>query len=132
MDGIGPELPLSRDHSHGAYSLITSYSEEVKQNFKNLLLTSPGERVMDAAFGVGLRSFLFEPRSHAIPKIRQRIDRQVRKYLPFVRIVSLRFDPGGQPAEFLDDSHLLSIEIQYEVPSINVAATIILQGDDIN
>ena len=33
MDGIGPELPLNRDHRFGNYSLITSYKEEVKQNF---------------------------------------------------------------------------------------------------
>ena len=130
MNGIGPELPLSRNQSQGAYSLITSYHEEIKQNFKNLLLTAPGERVMDASFGVGLRHFLFEPRTHAIPKIRQRIDMQVRKYLPFIRIVNMRFDPGS--GEFLEDSHVISIAIQYEVPSINLAATITLQGDDIN
>ena len=34
MNGIGPELPLSRDDKFGVYSLITSYKEEVKQNFK--------------------------------------------------------------------------------------------------
>ena len=65
MNGIGPELPLSRDEKHGVYSLIVSYREEVKQNFKNLLLTSPGERMMNPDFGVGMRRYLFEPRQHA-------------------------------------------------------------------
>ena len=132
MNGIGPDLPLSRDHRHGNYSLITSYKEEVKQNFKNLLLTSPGERVMDIHFGVGLRRYLFEPRTHAIPKIRQKIEMQVRRYMPFIRINNIRFDPGSRTQEHLDESHILAIEVEYEVPSLNLAATVLLQGDDIN
>ena len=61
MDGIGPALPLQRDNKFGTYSLIDDYAKEIKQNFKNLLLTSPGERMMIPDFGVGLRSYLFEP-----------------------------------------------------------------------
>ena len=72
MNGIGPELPLNKDHRFGTYSLVTSYKNEVKQNFKNLLLTSPGERIMNPDFGVGLRHFLFEPRQNSIQKITQR------------------------------------------------------------
>ena len=56
MNGIGPKLPLQRDDKFGNYGLISSYNEEVKQNFKNLLLTCPGERMMIPDFGVGLRN----------------------------------------------------------------------------
>ena len=73
MDGIGPQLPLNKDHRFGLYSLVQSYKEEVKQNFKNLLLTSPGERMMDPDFGVGLRRYLFEQRTHSVGQIRQKI-----------------------------------------------------------
>ena len=132
MNGIGPELPLSRDENQGLYSLVTSYKDEVKQNFKNLLLTSPGERMMHPDFGVGLRTFLFNPRSHSIPKIRQRIESQTRKYMPFIRINKLNFDAGVGTQEYIDDSNILKIEIEYEVPSFNLATTIILQGEDIN
>ena len=79
MNGIGPQLPLSRDFVNGNYSLIVSYKKEVKQNIKNLLLTSPGERVMNPDFGVGLRRFLFEQRELVIPQVRQRIDQQINK-----------------------------------------------------
>ena len=91
MNGIGPELPLNKDYRFGAYSLITSFKDEVKQNFKNLLLTSPGERMMNPDFGVGLRHFLFEPRQNSVQKIRQRIEGQVRKYMPFLRINRIQF-----------------------------------------
>ena len=102
MNGIGPELPLNRDHRFGLFSLITNYKDEVRQNFKNLLLTAPGERMMIPDFGVGLRNFLFEPSPHAIPRIRQRISAQV------------------------------SIFIEFDVPSINLSTSMVLQSEDIN
>ena len=131
MNGIGPELPLSRDVRFGAYSLVTSYKNEVRQNFKNLLLTAPGERVMNPDFGVGLRQFLFEPRVNIIPKIKQRIYAQVEKYLPFIKINSLIFD-SGQSAGMLEESNVLSIRIEFEVPSLNLSTELILQSEDIN
>tara|TARA_R100000008_G_scaffold86851_1_gene82056 strand:- start:4046 stop:4441 length:396 start_codon:yes stop_codon:yes gene_type:complete len=130
MNGIGPTLPLSRDEKNGLYSLVQNYKEEVHQNFKNLLLTSPGERVMNADFGVGLKHFLFEPKVNVIPKIKQRIKKQIDRYMPFVRIKSMHFDSGLQPDEALD-SQILSIEIRYEVASLNLEADLTLYAEDI-
>jgi phage baseplate assembly protein W len=130
MIGIGPELPLSRDNKNGLYSLVQSYKEETKQNFKNLLLTSPGERVMNADFGVGLKHFLFEPKVNVIPKIRQAIRKQANRYMPFVDIIRISFD-SGESGEHVADSQILSIQIEYEVPSLNLVAEIILHAEDI-
>ena len=132
MNGIGPELPLNRDHRNGTYTMVESYKEEVKQNFKNLLLTSPGERVMNPDFGVGLRNFLFEPRTHSIPLIRQRIERQTNKYMPYIRINRINFDAGQQNNDHLEDSNLLSIEVVYDVPSMNLQASLLLESEEIN
>jgi phage baseplate assembly protein W len=131
MNGIGPKLPLQRDDKFGNYGLISSYNEEVKQNFKNLLLTCPGERMMIPDFGVGLRNFLFEPRSQAVPKIRQRVHGQVARYMPFIRINKLHFNHNIDP-EIADDLNVLSILIEYEVPSINLSTSITFQSEDIN
>lgn len=129
MDGIGPELPLNRDHRHGVYSLVTSYKQEVKQNFKNLLLTSPGERVMNTDFGVGLRRYLFEPRDTAIAQIRQKIEQQVNKYMPFIRINKIDLNSEDS---YAGDSNILSIKIIYDVPSINLQASVVLKGEGDN
>jgi|TARA_R110001583_G_scaffold94891_1_gene238595 phage baseplate assembly protein W len=131
MDGIGPRLPLQRDETFGSYDLITSYFDEVKQNFKNLILTCPGEKMMNPNFGVGLRNFLFEPRREAIVKIRQRIDEQTVRYMPFVQIVKIEFNRGINPV-FQDDTNVLSIMIQYEVPSLNLNSSLILQAEGTN
>lgn len=131
MHGIGPELPLNRDHRFGNYSLITSYKEEVKQNFKNLLLTSPGERMMMPDFGIGIRNFLFDPRPTAAAGLRQRITTQVSRYMPFITINKIAFDQNMTESDALD-SHMLSVVIDYEVTSINLEATIVLNSEDIN
>ena len=131
MKGLGPKIPLQRDITFGTYGLVTTYLEEVKQNFKNLLLTSPGERIMKPDFGVGLRHFLFEPKKHAVPLIRQRIDGQIARYMPFVKINKIQFNHNVNP-EFADDTNILSISIEYEVPSINLSSTIIINSEDVN
>ena len=131
MNGLGPKIPLQRDPKFGTFGLTTTYLEEIKQNFRNLLLTSPGERVMIPSFGVGLRNFLFESRKHAIPKIRQRIDGQVARYMPFVKITKLQFNHNVDAA-LIDDTNILSILIEYEVPSINLASSLLIQSEDLN
>ena len=130
MNGIGPELPLSRDRKYGTYSLISSYHEEVKQNFKNLLLTSPGERVMNPDFGGGMRQFLFEPREHVIPQIRQRVENQVKKYMPFIEVKRIAFDTNRLTESGLD-SISLSVTIEYEVPSLNLLTNLVLSSGEI-
>lgn len=130
MQGIGPELPLNRDHRFGNYSLITSYKDEVKQNFKNLLLTSPGERMMVPDFGVGIRNFLFNPRPQAATMLRQRITTQVSKYMPYITINKIVFDENKREDEL--NTHMLSVIIDYEVTSLNLEASIVLNSEETN
>ena len=89
MKGIGQQLPLDTNEVDGTYSLTKTYKEQVKQNFKNLLLTSPGEKMMNPDFGVGLRGFLFDPSVQVIPALKTRIKSQTQKYLPFIQIYKI-------------------------------------------
>ena len=131
MDGIGPALPLRRDDKFGSYTLHEEYDKEVKQNFKNLLLTCPGERMMIPDFGVGLRNYLFQPLSQAAPAIRQRLSNQIMQYMPFLTIVKLQFNHNIDKNLAVDAS-ILSISIEYDVPSINLRSSLVLQAEDIN
>ena len=131
MIGIGPKLPLRRDSEHGLYGLTTTYPEQINQNFKNLLLTSPGERMMNPDFGVGLRNFLFEKKKDAIPKIRQRITNQTKKYLPFIQINKISFDEG-MSEDFAEESQILSLSIEYSIPGLNLNTSLVLSTDGTN
>ena len=86
---------------------------------------------MDPDFGVGLRNFLFEQKDHVMPKIRQRIERQVRKYMPFIRINKILFNHNINPRTS-NESTLLSLLIEYDVPSLNLSTNLIIQGEDVN
>ena len=52
--------------------------------------------------------------------------------MPFIRIDKIKFDSGAGSEEYLGDSHILRIRIEYQVPSFNLAAAIVLQGEDVN
>ena len=60
MIGYSPKFPLQLDNYVGAYSLTQTVEEVIRQNLMNLILTAPGERIMDINFGVGMRHYLFE------------------------------------------------------------------------
>ena len=89
--GLSPKLPLRLDPNDG-YQLTKTYKEMVKQNLKMLILTCPGERMMDPIFGVGLRNFLFEQNTAATyGSIESTIRRQIGMYMPFIEVVSVTF-----------------------------------------
>jgi phage baseplate assembly protein W len=120
--GLTPRLPLVKGNSFD-YELITSYQELVRQNLKNLLLTNPGERVMDVNFGVGLNSFLFELDNQILySQITGKINEQVSKYLPYVKILDVAFN------SFLNDPGMeqnsLSVKVLYRVIPLQANASI--------
>jgi len=127
MQGIGPKLPLQRDYRFGNYGLTETYGEQIKQNFKNLLLTAPGERIMNPDFGVGLRNFLFEPREKVKGLVRQRIDEQVAKYMPFIRITRVSMNSNKDSVSAIDDV-VLAVIIEYVIPSLNIDTDIVIDA----
>ena len=117
MPGYGAALPLRTGNRDGI-SLLATIGETIKQNLKMLVLTSPGERMWDPNFGVGMRNYLFEPlTTSTMGKIDSRIRSQVKKYLPYVLIDSIRFDSSlTSPDEF---SNYLGIEIVYKIKGMS-------------
>lgn len=110
--GLDAELPLRRSENDGYYKLIKEYDELVVQDFKNLLLTVPGERVMNPDFGVGLKQFLFEQNDPANRgRLATRIQSQTNKYLPFIEIEDLRI---GSPENSFGSprGHVIYLEIE--------------------
>ena len=59
MSSLSVELPLTISSIDG-FTMIKDIKRLVSQNLKMLLLTVPGERVMEPEFGVGLKRYLFQ------------------------------------------------------------------------
>ena len=100
MSGLSPKLPVQKDSVDG-FALNKTYKDAIQQNLKNLVLTSPGERIMDPDFGVGMRRFLFEQNViEAYELIEERVESQVETYMPFVEITQILFSTGASLDEF--------------------------------
>ena len=128
MIGYSPKFPLQFDNEVGAYSLNTTLGAVAKQNFKNLLLTSKGERIMDMDFGVGLRRFLFEPiEAGTRALIARAIEDQVEKYLSYITISEVSFATSESEGSTI--SHLLSVQVKFSVPTLGMEDNLVIDDD---
>jgi phage baseplate assembly protein W len=108
----GVRLPLRRNQADG-YEMIKTLQANVAQNFKMLVLTNPGERVMDPNYGVGMMGYLFEAfTTSTYSGIHERLQQQVSRYMPIVKIINISFDESGA------DGNRLRMRIIYSVPQI--------------
>jgi len=106
-----PTLPLSKGKSFD-YEYHNSVIDVIKQNVKNIILTNPGERVMDPDFGVGISRFLFEQVGTFEAQLVTRIRSQLIKYAPFIKVDNIDIGTDGENAVFVD--------INYFIPSLNI------------
>ncbi len=119
MSGFSPKLPLTLDADSG-YALNTTLKEVARQNFKNLVLTSPGERIMDPEFGVGIRSYLFENNSPTTyGQIEARIRQQTQKYLPYIQIDQIQFGTQDVSPDISDN--FLGVRISYIIKKLAIS-----------
>lgn len=93
---------------------ITDPKEQVKQNFRILLLTAPGERLTDSNFGVGIKNYLFElANEQTYSKVRTRITNQASQYMPYITINNLRVGLADI------DSQVMRVIINYYIPKLD-------------
>jgi len=119
MASFSVALPLRRDSTDG-FVMIKKFKTLVRQNLKMLILTVPGERIMDPEFGVGLKTYLFQNfHEGTLAEIDAKIREQTAKYLPVVSIIGLSFDQSEI------DTNQLGIAIKFTIP--NIGATDLLQ-----
>jgi phage baseplate assembly protein W len=112
MSSLGVALPLELDSANG-FEMLMGLKRLFQQNLKMLILTNPGERVMDSNFGVGLKSYLFENfASDTRARIDSKIREQVRIYIPAINIDEILF------ANTDPDNNYLGIQIRYSIPSL--------------
>tara|TARA_R110000824_G_scaffold88551_5_gene217594 strand:- start:1770 stop:2156 length:387 start_codon:yes stop_codon:yes gene_type:complete len=124
MKGLSPKFPIQFNNILGAYVNNLTLKDVIKQNFKNLLLTGPGERIMDNNFGVGLRRYFFEPMtSNVYTDIAERIHSQTMSYMSFITINDVSFNDGGT------NDNLLGVTISYNIRPLREIDTLtIMKG----
>lgn len=114
-NGITPMFPFQVDTDDSDYILIIGKADLVKQNLTNLILTAPGERIMDPLFGVGIRRFLFENKTDTLTTaIKNLISTQAKKYMPFITIDQVYFASDDENPNYL------GITISYTINALNI------------
>jgi phage baseplate assembly protein W len=121
--GLSVKLPLTKSPTFGAYNLNTTFKEVARQNLKMLLLTVPGERIMDPSFGVGIKKYLFEFNgAQTYSDISSRIHQQVARYMPYIAITDLKFSiPEGNPDLFPNS---MALRISFNIIPLATAAAL--------
>lgn len=108
---FAPVIPLVPDDVSG-YKMYTDLKSVVSFHLKNLLLTSPGERIHDPNYGVGVKRFLFEQSTPAnLARLESRISSKINSYLSYINLRGVRVtaDP---------DSYKVNVSIEYYIPYI--------------
>lgn len=121
--GFSVSVPLRLDARDG-WQMNKDYKSLVSQNLKMLLLTVPGERIMDANFGVGLKMYLFE-QDHPVTysNISAKIHKQVQKYLPYLKIDDIEFKSQGMGFPEMP-SNRVDIKVSYTIKPLSRSDTL--------
>ena len=111
--GISAKLPLAYTKADGPYLLTKDLTENTKQNLKNLILTNPGERVMDTDFGLGISALLFQNSNDDImDDIKERLFTQVEKYIPFIQLINVNTEVRENTAY---------LRVEYLIPTLSLS-----------
>jgi phage baseplate assembly protein W len=120
-EGFSLKIPLRYNKEDGPYQLTKTLPETVKQNFINLIMTIPGERVMNPDFGVGVHQLLFEnEKSEVVEIFKERLFDQAKKYLPFIKITNTEINLV---------EHTMNIIITYYISNLGISSALSLNID---
>ena len=126
MPGYSPKYPLTFDPSDGYYEMNKTVVDAIRQNVKNLVMTIPGERIMDPEYGVGLSRYLFETVDSGIESlITSEIEYQMRNYLPQVALKNVSVSTSQRNEDIYD--HSLIVKITYYIPSFGIVDQITIK-----
>lgn len=93
---------------------MVAAEEDINESLRILLATAPGERVMQPAYGCGLKQQVFETLNEStLTRIRDTIQRAVLFFEPRITLEDIELDTSAAP------DGLLSITLVYVVRTTN-------------
>ena len=121
--GILTPLELRQDDKSSLFKQSFDLVEQMKDNFRNLLLTSPGERLGRHDFGAGLRNLSFElvaQNDDYESIVMSQIKDAVKEYMPYINLRTMTSDHF-----FLDTRRSdrpmakLIVVVEYDIPALS-------------
>lgn len=109
---VGIKFPFNKKN---IFSLDYTTKNHSRSKLINLLITSPGERLNQPNFGIGIKNRLFEQQTPiAAEDLRNIINPQVQIFIPEIEIKNIAIKDGGL------QGHKLFVTVNYSM--INNAA----------
>jgi phage baseplate assembly protein W len=118
---VGIKLPFGKKNP---FILDYTTQSHAKSKLINVLLTSPGERLYQPLFGVGLKNRLFEQQTEeAQEQLRSIVNNQVKLFVPEVNVDNIRFKV---------ENDILYVTINYSVITSNEPESVTLSFTNIS
>lgn len=118
---LGIVTPVrSGDDAEGIFKMHRNLTDQIRDNFKNLLLTNYGDRVVLHNFGANLQPLTFElvSQDDFDAEAMLRIKRATEQFMPFIELInfesSIIFPDVAQPVG------RVNVKIDYAVPAANI------------
>lgn len=103
----GVSLPLD-----GAFTFTNNILETVKSNFINLILTVPGERLNNPAFGCNIHRLVFDFSSTNLSsQARETVEQAVQKWMPYLQIEEFALQQNNTDI----DTHRANLYVRYRL-----------------
>jgi phage baseplate assembly protein W len=114
---IGIKTPVALSHGEaGLLDMHYDLGAQIKDNFRNMLLTNHGERLGHYDFGANLTELAFEFGNENFDnEAMLRIKETVQKYMPF--LVLENFEPFKKLLGTSNDLAVVGMRINYSVPA---------------
>ena len=118
MPGYDLDILVRRDSEDG-YKVTRKLADQVRQKFIILLMTIPGERLMNVNFGVGLSTYLFESfaagNDVTTSTLTNAIMDQTRRYMPYISVEDIEFGREQTDEAFMEMRIIYSIPVLDDV-----------------
>ena len=118
-----PKIPFQLEN--GNFVNNSDILENIKQKMKMIVLTNPGEKIMEPTFGVGIRKYLFENKKS---KINEKFGNRIISSQTVDVVQQIKNDINNQVILFLPEIQLKNISVTTEENSINVTVNYTYRG----
>ena len=101
----------------GAVSTTSFLNTIIEQQILDILITNPGERVMNARYGAGLNSLLFEEMDPLV-FAEYRVDamQELNEFLTVGKVVDMNITMPDNNFSFDETESTITVSVRYSVP----------------
>jgi phage baseplate assembly protein W len=116
---ISTPLRFSKTND-GLFEMHYDLAKQIKDNFKNMLATNHGERLLMSDFGANLRKLAFELGNESADNnaLRQ-IIQTTKKYMPYVQLETFETSRFNLENDFYE---YVRIRVIYSVPTLTLSS----------